>query len=207
MRLKPYLLRLARQKSITQRNHLEVLAAIVLVGWGTVDSRTGGRCVTSVEMRDVLVNADDDFRSNVLWQLKRWPSEAQEENGNWTKQLPLFLTEVWPRQKSAKTPRLTARLCDLAFSDAAAFPDRVDIILPLVTKIDQDSRHDLTRLEDNMVDQNPEKTLALLSAILPENAAVWPYGIESVLEQIGNANSSLLKDPQFVELKRRWNAR
>lgn len=207
MRLKAYLLRLAKRKSITRRNHVEVLAAILLAGWGSVDSKTEERCVTNAEMRDVLVNADDDFRSHVLWELDRWSSEAQEKNGNWAKQLPVFLTEVWPRQKSAKTPRITARLCDLAFSDAAAFPDRVDIILPLVTKIDQDSRHDLTRLEDNTVGQHPEKMLALLSATLPENAAVWPYGIETVLERIRNVDPSLLKDPRFVELKRRWNAR
>jgi hypothetical protein len=207
MRLKPYLLVLAKRKSITRHNHVEVLAALLLAGWGSADSTTGERYVTSEEMRDVLVNVDDDFRAKVLWQLGRWSSEAQEGNGNWAQQLTIFLVEVWPRQKSAKTPRITATLCDLAFANAAAFPERVDIILPLVTKIDQDSRHDLTRLEDNIVDQYPERTLALLSAILPENAAFWPYGIEGVLERIGNADSSLLKDHRFVELKRRWNAR
>ena len=207
MRLKPYLLRLARRKSITGHNHVEVLAALLVAGWGSVDSTTGERCVTSEEMRDVLVNVDDDFRAKVLWQLGKWSSEAQEGNGNWAKQLPVFLVEVWPRQKSAKTPRITAALCDLAFADAAAFPEIVDIILPLVTKIDQDARHNFVRLEDNIVDQHPEKMLALLSAILPENAAVWPYGIEGVLERIGNTDPSLLKDARLVELKRRWNAR
>jgi hypothetical protein len=207
MRLKPYLLVLAKRKSITRHNHVEVLAALLLAGWGSADSTTGERYVTSEEMRDVLVNVDDDFRAKVLWQLGRWSSEAQEGNGNWAQQLTIFLVEVWPRQKSAKTPRITAALCDLAFANAAAFPERVDIILPLMTKIDQDSRHDLTRLEDSIVDQYPERTLALLSAILPENAAFWPYGIEGVLERIGNADSSLLKDHRFVELKRRWNAR
>jgi hypothetical protein len=207
MRLQPYLLRLAKRKSITRRNHVEVLAALLLAGWGSVDSTTGERYVTREEMRDVLVNVDDDFRAKALWQLGRWSSEAQEGNGNWAKQLPVFLVEVWPRQKSAKTPRITVALCDLAFSDAAVFPERVDIILPLLPKIDQDSRHDLTRLEDNIVDQYSEKTLALLSTILPENAAVWPYGIEGVLERIGNTDPSLLKDARLVELKRRWNAR
>lgn len=207
MRLKPFLLRLARQKSIAPRNHSDVLAAILLAGWGTVDSTTGERFVTCAEMREVLINADDDFRSHVLWQLERWSSEAQEGDGNWLKQLPVFLTEVWPRQKSAKTSRITARLCELAFSDAAAFQERVEIILPLVTKIDQEARHHLVRLEENIVDQYPEKTLALLSAILPDDTAVWPYGIETVLERIANSDPSLLRDPRLVELKRRWNAR
>ncbi len=205
--LKPHLLRLAKHKSIARRNHAEVLAGILLAGWGTADSATGKRFVTDAEMRDILVNADDDFRSHILWQLEAWSANKGNEDGKWDKKLSVFFNNVWPRQKSAKSPRITAKLCELAFSDATAFPERVDIILPLVTKIDQDVRHHLMRLEDNVVDQYPEKTLLLLSAVLPENAAVWPYGIESTLERIGNANPSLLKDPRLVELKRRWNAR
>jgi hypothetical protein len=158
-------------------------------------------------MREGLINANDDFRSNVIWQLERWSSRGQEGHVTWGKQLPVFLAEVWPRQKSAKTSRITARLCELAFSDADAFPERVDIILPLVTKIDDEARQYVSGLEDKIVDQYPEKTLALLSAILPEDATVWPYGIETALERIANTDPSLLRDPRLVELKRRWNAR
>ena len=61
--------------------------------------------------------------------------------------------------------------------------------------------------EANVVDKFPEKMLALLSAVLPEDVEVWPYDIEDVLERIGSADLSLVKDPRLVELKRRWNAR
>jgi hypothetical protein len=154
-----------------------------------------------------LIKADDDFRSNVIWHLEKWSSREQEGHINWTKQLPVFFAEVWPRQKSAKTPRITARLCELAFSDADMFPERADMILPLVTKIDDEARQYLAGLEDELVNQYPDKTLALLWAILPEDASLWPYGIETALERIANADPSLLTDPQLVELKRRWNAR
>jgi len=159
-------------------------------------------------MRDVLVNADDDFRLETLWQLDRLSSEKEEKDGNWARQLPLFLTEVWPRQKSAKSQRISARLCDLAFSDATTFLQRVHNILPLVTKIDAEyfGLYDLI-VEDSVVNQHPEKTLELLWAVLPENAALWPPAAEEVLERLGKADSTLLKDPRLVELKRRWNAR
>ena len=188
--LKPHLLGLATQKFISQRGHAENLAGILLAGWGTVDRITRERFLSSAEMREVLINSDDDFRSSIIWQLERWSSEAQEGDGNWVQQLPLFLAEVWPRQKSAKTPRITARLCELAFSDADAFPERVEMILPLLTKIDDEARQYLTGLEDKIVDQYPEKTLALLTAILPDDASVWPYGIETALERIANAAPS-----------------
>jgi hypothetical protein len=207
IRLKPHFLRLPKDKSIGRRNHSEILASILLAGWGTVDSTTGERVVTNGEMRDVLINADDSFRSHVLWQLGRWPSETREVDADWRTKLPIFLSEVWPRQKSVKTPRTTVGLCELAFSAVTAVPEILDSILPLVTKVDEEARHNLVQLEDKVVDQHPEKTLALLSAILPDAAAVWPYDVEAVLERIGNANPTLLKDTRLLELKRRWNAR
>ena len=206
IRLKPQLLNLAINNALADYEYSEVLAGILLAGWTTLDVKTGERYVTNSQMRDVLIAADDDFRSNILWRLERL-SEAEEDRDNHAKQLSVFLDEVWPRQKSVKTPRMTARLCNLAFADSSAFPQRVNEILPLVTKIDQTTRHELVRLEDAKVSQYPDEVVALLSAILPENAAIWPYGIESTLETIQVSKSSLARDPRLIELMRRWNAR
>lgn len=158
-------------------------------------------------MRDILLNADDDFRSNTLWHLERWSQKKEE--GGWGAKLPVFLSEVWPRHKKAKSPRISARLCDLAFSDAAIFSKIKDIVLPLASEINQEHImfHNLTNANNNIVDQFPEKTLALLFAVLPQNVSAWPYGIEATLERIGVADPSLLSDGRLVELKRRWNAR
>ncbi len=206
LQIKSRLLKLAQDKSISRRNHDKVLAGMLLAGWASENAATGERCVTDTEMRDVLVSVDDDFRSQALWQVERWSSVDEEKNGKWAKQTPIFLTKVWPRQRSAKSPRITAALCDLALSDVAAFQERVDLILPLVTNLDH-QYVGLHQLEDEITDQCPEKVLALLSAVLPENAGMWPYGSGDLLERIGNADPSLLKDPRLVELKRRWNAR
>ena len=103
---------------------------------------------------------------------------------------PVFLTEVWPRQIKAKSPRITGRLLDLAFSDATTFPEIADIILPLVTESDREHLWLPNPMdsEDNVIDKFPEKMLTLLSAILPENVEVWPYDIEDGLERIGSAD-------------------
>jgi len=206
--LKPRLLRLAKRQSMLQHNHTKVLAALLLFGWGSVDKATGEPWVTDMEMRDVLVNADDDFRSRTLWQLQRSPSNEEVDGGNWRTKVPVFLTEVWPRHIRAKSPRVTVRLLDLAFSDVTTFPEIADIILPLVAKSDRGDLWlpNLMESEANLVDKFPAKMLALLSAILPENVEVWPYDIEDVLERIGSADPTLVKDPRLVELKRRWNA-
>jgi SIR2-like domain len=208
-RLKPQLLRLAKEKSLARHHHSEILAGIILEGWGTFDGVNGSRYVSDAEMRDVLINTDDDFRLEILRQLEGWSSKREEEDDNWARQLPLFLTDVWPRQKSVKSPRISAGLCDLAFLDANTFPARVDNILNLVTKVDAEyfGLNHLIVDDSSLVNQHPEKTLELLWAILPENAAVWPPAAEEVFERLGKAGPSLLKDSRLVELKRRWNAR
>jgi hypothetical protein len=206
LQLKPRLLKVAQHKSISRRNHGEVLAGMLLVGWVSENAETGERCVSDTEMRDALVNADEDFRSHTLWQIEHWSSGDEEKNGKWAKELPLFLTNVWPRQISAKSSRITAALCSLALSNMSKFPERVDLILPLVTTLDHQYAG-LHQLEDEIVDQHAKKVLGLLFAVLPETAPTWPYGSGELLERIGIATPSLLKDPRLVELKRRWNAR
>ena len=192
-RLKPWLLKLAQQKHVVGRREANVLSAFLLSGWGRTYKKTVERLVTNEEMRTILLNADDDFRGQLIWHLSRWASD--EKNDTWKTSLPVFFTEVWPRQKQAKSPSLSAKLCDLVFSNKALFPLVVDTILPLVTIIDETGIYfpHLRGAKDDIVAKYPEKTLALLWAVLSENATKWPYGIDEVLTKIGEANPSLLK--------------
>jgi hypothetical protein len=80
--------------------------------------------------------------------LERWSSD--EKNGTWKASLPVFFSEVWPRQKQAKSPSMTAKLCDLAFTNGDVFPLVVDAILPLVTKIDEEGIYFLIYAEKKM---------------------------------------------------------
>jgi hypothetical protein len=181
-----------------------------LAGWGSIDEKVGKRFISNEEMRNLLLSADDEFRSHILWQAQRW-SDAGETAANerWSDLLPEFLEKVWPRQVAAKSPTISARLCDLAFSNKKQFPKLVDIILPLLTKINRDELRllHLHEPKDTVVDLYPEKTLALLDAALPDDAAAWPYGIEAVLQRIGEADRSLNTDERLIALKRKWDAR
>lgn len=207
LRLQPWLLQLALHKHVAGRREVNVLSGILLAGWGSIHKKTGKRFISNDEMRNVLLNADDEFRGQMIWQLERWSSERGKVS--WKTNLPVFFTEVWPRQKQAKSPRMSAKLCDLAFSNEAVFHIIADIILPLLTKIDEEGFFlpHLRGTKTDIVAKFPEKTLALLWAVLSENAAKWTYGIEDVLVKITEAEPSLLNDSRLIELKRRWGAR
>jgi len=207
LRMKPALLSLAHDRTLLKRLHAENLAAILLIGWIGRETKTGNRPISSNEMRSLLVESDDDFRSQVVWHLDTW---SKEQDSNWARETIPFLKEVWPRQIAAKTPRISARLAELAFSHEDEFPDYVDAVLPLVIPINQDhlTLPSLRRSEGrNVLDKFPERALALLAAILPDDGRRWPFGIEDALRRIGQADPSLLNDTRLIELNRIWNAR
>jgi SIR2-like domain len=209
MRLKSDLLAFARKPLPSRRGYGEVLAAVILAGWGSTNKIVGHRLISNEEMRGLLLNVDDDFRSRILWQVERWSTEKDEEANKWADLLPEFLQAVWPRQISAKSSTISARLCDLAFSSKERFPKIVEVVLPLLTKIDRDHVNlpNLRRSKHSIVDSYPKEVLALLNAVLPDNAAAWPPGIEETIKRIGKADDRLNTDDRLISLKRRWDAR
>jgi len=207
LEMKPALLALAHEASFARRQHAEILADILLIGWNGRVTATGERAITNEEMRSLLVEADSEFRSQVIWQLDNW---SKDTNSDWAKEALVFLKEVWPKQIAAKTPSVSARLAELAFSHENDFPDYVDAVLPLVIPISQDHLMipSLRRSQErSVIEKFPEKTLQLLAAILPEDGRKWPYGIDDALRRIGEADPTLLNDPRLIELNRIWNAR
>ena len=137
MRLKLHLLQLAKKDGETRHKHGEVLAGIILSKWGSLIEGKNERCILDEEFRDILLQADDEFRSCVLWFLGKWSRDDGEETRNkWTSLLPEFLRYVWPRQKKANSPAISVSLCQLVLSNEELFPNLVDIILLCLTKID-----------------------------------------------------------------------
>ena len=75
--------------------------------------------------------------------------------------------------------------------------------MPLVSKVDKHGFF-IYKLEDSkIIDLFPEKVLALLCAVLPDNTSEWPYGIGNVLKRIGEVKPGLLKDTRLLELRKR----
>ena len=207
--LKPHMLRMAKSSNLERHGHTETLTGLLLSAWAISDKDTGKKWVSDEELRDLFINSNDDFRSRILWQTKQWAKENREK---WSPLL-IELFKLWPRHIAAKSGIVSARLCDIAFSDEKHFPELVALILPLLTKID--SSHyssylilpDLRSSRDTIVDLYPHEMLAILHAVLPDNITAWPYEIDSLIVRIGEADSNIKRDERFIELKRRWDTR
>ena len=208
MRLKPHLFQLAREDSKTRREHSQGLASIILSGWGSIIEGTNERCISNEEFREILLQADDEFRPLVLWLLEKCSRDDVEETRNkWTALLPEFLKDVWPRQRKANSPAMSVSLCQLVLSNEELFPNLVDIILPCLTKTDDLLYHHYLPLSDNIAQKYPHQMLDLLYKVLPDETLTWPYDIEDILASIGEGEPTLRTNEKFLELKRRWDSR
>ncbi len=203
-RLKDRLLEFAKARTVRKRGYDQALAGMLLAGWGSGGRR---RYVSNAELHSVLLTSDDEFRSHILWHLQRWSEQKGESRAKWADLVAEFLRDVWPRQRAAKTAVASARLCELLLSNPSKFPEWVDLVLPLLTPVEEHLAIPHLRDDSGIVDRYPERMLALLDAVLPNNVSVWPYRIEAVLHKLEAAAPALQRDERLLELWRKWNSR
>lgn len=209
MRLKPGLLTLVKERDSSREGHVQSLAYLALSGWISLDAKKEERLVSNAEFRDALLHGSDDFRSHILWQIERGLNEEESSRREWSARALEFFHDVWPRQRVVKNPAMSVRLCELLLSNGESFPELVDAVLPLLTKIDRGVGLHLHLRDEasDIINKHPERLLKLLHAVLSDDVSGWPYGIGDVIDRIGEADSALLSDARLRELKRKWNAR
>jgi hypothetical protein len=119
----------------------------------------------------------------------------------WSQQVPSFL-QVWPRQKKARTPRVSGELFELAFSSVEIFEQVITLILPLLTPVKRPYLH-LSSIK-SILDAYPEQSLALLYKAFSENTLKeLPYGFEQTLDRIVDTDSKVKNDMRWLQLKRK----
>jgi len=210
VKLKQKLLLFAASANWEKRGYSQVLAAMVLRGWASVNTDDGKQYVSDSELRDLLRDANEDFRIQIAWLAERWAKEGDDSSRtHWLTNLLRLIKDVWPRDLTIKTPKMSACLCNLAFSNPDHFADIALVVLPLVNRAELDHLHihGIHQNGEGIAKAHPDLTLALLFAVLPEDAKSWPYEIDKVIEAIAVANPALRKDVRHIELCLRWNAR
>jgi hypothetical protein len=201
-RLKPGLL--ARAMSpMRRRAEANVIGGFLLIGWGgDPDADPLEQLVTSAELREILVQSDDDLRGQILWHLEHW---AADPEGKWRARLVPFLSEVWPNHRAVRTPEMSARLVDLALASGDLFPQVAQAILPRLVPVRGGMLRGFmlrSEAENPPALIYPAAMLDLLWAILAEDATLWPYKIEEILDVLAEAPETRA-DPRLSELRRR----
>ncbi|MBU0791973.1 MAG: hypothetical protein KKC55_16115 [Gammaproteobacteria bacterium] len=211
IKLKPHFLQMAKEGAVERRRHTEVLSALLLSGWGTKDKKKK-QFISDEELRNVLLVAGDEFRSQTLWHLDRW---SKDKKNNWDEKVLEFLKKAWPKHKKVRTSKTSARLCEIALNQRDSFPAVSQQVAQLVSKIGNEhvyipelrktAKDDSEEADENLAEKYPDHYLNLLYAILPEQPERWPYGAADVLKKIEELAPQLLNDPRLIELKSRLN--
>lgn len=197
--LRPFLEDVVRTKEDDGQRSSQYLAVFFLSGWKTEIG--GKRVVSSQQLRSLIIDGSDSFQSNILWSIDRFSRKEEE----WADDLLEFLRDVWPKQKSLRTGKMSARLVELALAQKEKFPQVAEIVATLVTKVGDDRIFipELRKSDETIAGQHPTAMLAILYAVLPDDKSRWPYGAETALSALAEAEPSLRSDPRFIELNQR----
>ena len=203
--IKANLLELAKDRN-EKNDFTSKLSGFLLVGWRTIDSDSNEQFISDSEMKYTLKHSNEEFLLKTLENIMRW---IQEPHNEWDNKAIEFINNIWPKHKQAKTAEVSKSLCSLALSNAKLFPKLIEEIIHLI-KGSYFSHRSLQNIQykvKKIADKYPEKILALLFLILPEDALIWPYDVNNILDIIIQNDSELLYDKRYIELKRRWDSR
>ena len=186
-----------------RRSHSTTMAGFLLVGWGDAeDVAEPERLISDAQLREILIWSDDELRIRILWQLEQWLHKSETR---WRDRVIPFFTNVWPKQRSLRTPAISLRLVDFLLASDDLIPALMPLVLPRLVPTRGGS------LRTILLNDNPEKhpvrrfpaaMLDLLWAILSEDRTYWPYNVEDILECLAAA-SETSGDPRLSELRRR----
>lgn len=184
-----------------RRHHSEMMAAMFLFSWAFRTDDKGEPLLSSDQLKSIILRNDNELRSQMLWLVERWSKDEEFDDDI---ALP-FVREVWPKQKTVRTAQLSARLCELALSRTSDFPEFVDAVLPLISRVEDDRVFipELRKEGTDSVDKHPEAMLKLLHGVLGENPLRWPYGADAVIRRIADQHPHLKRNQMLEDLLRR----
>jgi hypothetical protein len=186
-----------------RRRHSTIMAGFLLAGWrGAEDAAKLERLISDAQLREILIWSGDELRTRMLWQLEQWSGNPETK---WRDHVIPFFTHVWPKQRALRTPAISSKLADFLLASGDFMPALIPLILPRLVPIRGGSLRAILMSDDPKSGpalRFPAATLDLLWAILSDDPAHWPYGIEGVLDRLAAA-SETSDDPRLSELRRR----
>ena len=165
--------------------------------------RPGRRFISLGEAKVLLQATDHSGRAHCLSILR---SSLRNDSKLWRPFVKPFLEQAWPRELKCRSESTSNAFAELAASAKDLFPELVDAIVPLLTRVSQPSvvMHTFHNHEDDdkkaFAARFPQHTLKLLHALVPDLPEYVPFDLGAVLELVGDAEPRLRQDSRWRRL-------
>jgi hypothetical protein len=198
--LLPDLKRLARHPRGRRRDDA-IVPGLILSSWGqSIGCSTSDQLVTDVELRDLLVLADQSFAHEVIRYLENW----SRQDGPWGDRTIYFFECVWPKQRKLRTSATSARLTHLLFESGSLLPRLAPLIVPRPVPLRGGWVNYISRDESDSdpAKQYPAFVLDVMWVILADDPQDWPHGALQTLDVL-ETTPETASDTRLAELRRR----
>lgn len=126
---------------------------------------------------------------------------AGEQRGEyWRNRVLPYLKSVWPKSREVMIPAISECLGRLCVAALGAFPEAMEWSRPWLQPIKYPHYLVLLLNQSELSKQFPSDALAFLDAVIGEGAHLLPRELKQCLDDIGNAERSLVDDRRFVRL-------
>ncbi len=192
-----------------------------LPGWSWIDSssdiwhrmlvqacrwhRPSRRFISFEEARALLQVTTESGRVHCLGILRLI---LREDDKHWRGFVKPFLEQAWPRELRFQTESTSNALAEVAESAKDHFPEVVDTVVPVLTRVSKPSAVMYTfesneeNDEQSLATRFPRHTLKLFHAFVPDSPQYVPFDLHKVLEMIGDADPALRQDQRWRRLRR-----
>ena len=154
------------------------------------------------EARHCLRNMNDKNRRDAV--LRLCQIGKREEDG-WSVHVIPFINDVWPRERAFRTSSLASSWVSLLIETGDKFPEVLSAVRRYLVPVERKT-YRLYRFskgtggEQPLTIKYPEDVLELLGAVVPDSAEDVPYGLDQMLDLIGESDPNLVRDRRFVRL-------
>ncbi len=151
------------------------------------------------EARDCLRKINGKGRQHVIWVLSQ--VGAQYDDG-WSKLVVSFIQRVWPNERTYQTSETTEAWLSLLEKAEDSFPNVLDVVRDHLVAVDPWQVALAGEAIEQLAKHFPQPTLDLLNRVVPEETAVAPYGLSSLLTLLGEAEPALIGDARYRRFHR-----
>ncbi|MCG7935885.1 MAG: SIR2 family protein [Candidatus Thiodiazotropha taylori] len=154
------------------------------------------------EARQCLRNMNNNNRRDAVFQLGQI---GKNEEDGWSAHVIPFIKWIWPKEHGFRTSSLVSSWVSILDDTGESFPAVFRAVRLFLVPV-EGNRLQLYRFsretgeEQPLTVKYPDTVLALLEAVVPNNADDLPYELEQILKLVVENNANLVGDRRYLRL-------